>query len=92
MATATSPVGQTVHGADAATTHGASMAPDQVLEKVWLGPAPATNPEYAQTLHEAGITHVVNCTKDAPFLEGIQPSRQFGWQWTTPLTLISSHI
>ena len=61
----------TAHGADAATAHGGHMSPDRILDSLWLGPAPATNPDYLRILREAGVTHVVNCTEDAPFPDHI---------------------
>ena len=70
-----------VHGADPATVHGSKISPTQILEGLWLGPAPIVDEPNAEKveqlladknsmvykLREAGITHICNCTGSAPF-------------------------
>ena len=57
-----------LHGADPATAHGAAMGPCEILPgQLWLGAAPAGNPDTCATLARAGVTHVVNCTETAPY-------------------------
>jgi len=65
------------HGANVATSHGKNMGPNQILDSgaLWLGPAPVGNSETMQILHDAGVTHVVNCTKDAPFFPSVVQCR-----------------
>ena len=54
-------------GADPSTLHGGDMAPNEILESLWLGPAPALNEEYLSVLREAGITHIMNTTQSECF-------------------------
>ena len=44
------------------------MGPCEILpNQLWLGAAPAGNPDTCAILKGAGVTHIVNCTERAPY-------------------------